>query len=1123
MLYLILSHCRRVYFDSIEDDSITHLYTWVTIDYATSQKREKGERKMKTMLALVMISLFVISMLPACVPKARAELISSSIKPVSAWIFTSSQSVLDNGLSKFKENIDLFEAVYPFAYEFDGTPTLAEMYPYQESSKLQESVEDVKVIPTLRDDYPNIPNAIHPGSYLAQSTFRDAYVAAILSKVESMNYYGVDIDFETLSSADSPAFSSFMQTLSAGLHDKGKILTMAVSGDWIWTDRLDFSLLGAVCDKVEIMMYNGEPPSTDLVKVYLDKAISIIPKERIVFATRFNPDGYMPASLLAEQLDVVLAKGIRNEICIWGLWDVWNDSPSLWNVIREKLAMNRGWVEEGVTRNVVPKGCALLDLEEGTEASVIKSTVQGLRFTTTQGYDWLYCDIRTGGYNARSLTDPNVNFGVYVVNGYFAAWLGIYAGQGRIDFVLGPASYFSVLTSTYSGLCLEAYDSNGNMIATSGWAQGNLYTYTFTRLTVAAEGIAYVIVHDTGNYWEIDDIVTDAPSWGSRISSENIKKIPQRFELNLIEGSWTIPNSMIEIDIYDITMRVAGLLTELTPQAADNLVANFAVVLKDRNNDGKVSPDEILQNILEQIPEEIAKEYFKFIVEQIYSMNLEPPSPDYGQNLLTQISNFGATVASAVETYGPTVLAIIAIPVAISTGFTTYGIGGYQAITGIYVPTNALLGTTGDITTTMYSHGDLVIVDSEGQVLCKEFSQIPGGTYIEVDLNRDGSPDDVAVLPATTRNYIINIVPDADASSEETFTLTMANLGIYFDLVKDLHFSNIPEHGYGLQASMPPTDSIPPTTTLTIGNPQYTDDSGKKYITSATPLTLTAEDNVGGTGVASTHYRIYNTTSYDTGLITSMPPIEFHLTGIDDGEYSIDFYSVDNVGNVESTITQKVILDNTAPSLAIETPSQCAALEDGVNFTISATDLSAVSSVMVSIRSAQGNVLSSQFELMPATLKQDKKWHLYFDTRQLPDGFYSFIANGTDVLGNSGTRTVKFSIRNWAAIQLLPSTPSSKAGRTMPIKFSIRVKASVDPAQPFIYNEELTIKVYKIASPSNLLLQTSTFGSGSTNYRIDTGTLYITNFKTQSTPATYLINIYRKGVLIGSFQFSTVK
>ena len=971
------------------------------------KERKKEKEKMRTTIASIMVVLLVISALPAFVPKAKAELISSNIKPVSAWIFTSSQSVLDDGLSKFKENIDLFEAVYPFAYQFDGTPTLAEMYSCQESSKLLESVRDVKVIPTLRDDYPDIAHAINPGPYLAQSTFRDSYIAAILSKVESMGYDGIDVDFETLTEADSSAFSSFMQTLSARLHEQGKILTMAVSGWWIYTDRLDFSLLGAVCDKVEIMFYNDEPPSTDYVKVVLDKAISIIPRERIVYATRWNPDGYMSAGLLAEQLDLVLTQGIRNEICIWGLWNVWNDGPSLWAVVREKLAMNRGWVEEGVTRNIVPKGSALLDLEEGTEGAVIRSTVQGLRFTTTQGYDWLYCDIRTGRYNARSLTDPKVNFGDYVVNGYFAAWLGIYAGQGRIDFVLGPASYFSVLTSTYSGLCLEAYDSNGNLIATSGWAQGNLYTYTFTRLTVAAEGIAYIIVHDTGNYWEIDDIVTNAPSWGSQISSENIKKIPQRFQINLIGGSWTTPDSMIEIDIYDITMRVAGLLTELTPQAADNLIANFAVVLKDRNHDGKVSPDEILQNILEQIPEEIAKEYFKFIVEQIYSMNLEPPSPDYGQNLLTQISNFGATVANAVETYGPTVLAVVAIPVAISTGFTTYGIGGYQAITGIYVPTNALLGTTGEITTTMYSHGDLVIIDSEGQVLCKEFSQIPGGTYIEVDLNGDGSPDDVAVLPATIRDYTINIVPDADANPEETFTLTMANLGIYFDLVKDLRFSDVPEHGYGLQASMPPTDSVPPTTTLTTGNPKYTDPSGNVYVASSTPLTLSAEDNVGGTGVASTNYRVYNNSGYDTGLQASIPPIEFHLTGIDDGEYSIDFYSVDHIGNIEATITKKVILDNTPPTTipTIGDPKYVSGgtyVTPDTPFTLTAADTgSGVKLISYRINSTS----------------YDSGWLTYtkpFNLTSLPDGSYTIAFNSTDNVGNvEATNLLTVALFSW--------------------------------------------------------------------------------------------------------------
>jgi len=321
----------------------------------------------------------------------------------------------------------------------------------------------------------------------------------------------------------------------------------------------------------------------------------------------------------------------------------------------------------------------------------------------------------------------------------------------------------------------------------------------------------------------------------------------------------------------------------------------------------------------------------------------------------------------------------------------------------------------------------------------------------------------------------------------------------------------------------PLPDGIPPITTLTIGNPKYIDPSGNVYVTSITPFTLSAEDNPGGTGVALTKYKIYNST-YDSGWTVSTPPIEFHLSNLADGTYFINYTSTDNAGNIEPTNSNKTILDNTAPLLTVETPAESDALQDGVTFKLSAWDLSAVASVTFSIQCPQGNVISPEFQSMPATLGADGKWSLYFDTRQLPDGFYLFVANGTDVLGNWGVTTVPFSIRNWAAIELLPASETNKAGRTMPVKFSIRVKASVDPAQPFIYNEELTIKIYKKASPTNILLQTSTFGTTSTDYRISsTSELYITNFKTLSTPATYVVEIYRKGVLIGTFEFKTVK
>ena len=355
----------------------------------------------------------------------------------------------------------------------------------------------------------------------------------------------------------------------------------------------------------------------------------------------------------------------------------------------------------------------------------------------------------------------------------------------------------------------------------------------------------------------------------------------------------------------------------------------------------------------------------------------------------------------------------------------------------------------------------------------------------------------------------------------------MVSPGIYMVRVEkegyEMNFAivTVPPPATDLNIPLTPIDITPPTTQIVKGQPHYVDPSGNTYVTSATSFTLTADDGPDGSGVAATYFRYYNVANPPPDWTDYSAP--FNLTGLADGKYSIDFYSIDNVGNAEIPKTQEVTLDNTPPLLIIETPLQNAALQDGVTFTVSAWDLSAVASVQFSIQCAQGNVISAEFQQMSATLGLDGKWHLYFDTRRLPDGLYLFVANGTDVLGNWGTKTAPFSIRNWATIQLLPSTPSSKAGRTMPIKFSIRVKASVDPAQPFIYNEELTIKIYKIASPSNILLQTSTFGSGSTNYRIDTGTLYITNFKTQSTPATYLVNIYRKGMLIGSFEFKTVK
>ena len=115
-------------------------------------------------------------------------------------------------------------------------------------------------------------------------------------------------------------------------------------------------------------------------------------------------------------------------------------------------------------------------------------------------------------------------------------------------------------------------------------------------------------------------------------------------------------------------------------------------------------------------------------------------------------------------------------------------------------------------------------------------------------------------------------------------------------------------------------------------------------------------------------------------------------------------------------------------------------------------------------------------------------------------------------------------VPTWEVTELLPSSANNKAGRIMPVKFSLTVAESTDPEQTFVYNEDLEIVIYAKDNPGDIL-QTSTFGDTATDYRINTKKeLYITNFETLETAATYVVEVYRYkagGMKIGYFEFST--
>lgn len=289
-------------------------------------------------------------------------------------------------------------------------------------------------------------------------------------------------------------------------------------------------------------------------------------------------------------------------------------------------------------------------------------------------------------------------------------------------------------------------------------------------------------------------------------------------------------------------------------------------------------------------------------------------------------------------------------------------------------------------------------------------------------------------------------------------------------------------------------------------------------------------------GLPGTYISITTTATYSGSIIICIPYDDSELSVKE--EYALNLIHwnsttekweditlfVDTVndiicGEVESLSIFTIILDIAPPSISILSPGEDDALQDGITFKINVTDSSEIDWVNISIRELGGD----EVFVGAATHVIDDEWQLSFDTTILPDGYYQIIVEASDIIGNTASAPpLNISIRNWAVLELLPATEENNPGRTVPVKFSLRVAEVVDPNTPFVRNEEITILIYTLDNP-NVILHSATYGDTSEDYRIDSvGELYITNYKTLKKPKTYLVEVWRKGMLIGNFTFNTV-
>ncbi len=224
------------------------------------------------------------------------------------------------------------------------------------------------------------------------------------------------------------------------------------------------------------------------------------------------------------------------------------------------------------------------------------------------------------------------------------------------------------------------------------------------------------------------------------------------------------------------------------------------------------------------------------------------------------------------------------------------------------------------------------------------------------------------------------------------------------------------------------------------------------FYSNPTTVTLSATDNVGGSGVASIEYLL------DGGSWTTYSG-PFPVSG--NGSHTVQFHATDNAGNVEPVRTKSFTIDGAGPNISISSPTSGGTYMLGASVTpdYSCTDIAS------GVASCTG----------PATV----------DTSTI--GPKTYTVNAADNAGNTSSLTASYNVVwpfSW-------SSPPSKgdAGKDLAIKFKLGGNRGLD----VLAAGSPTSGQVNCSSGAAIGSQSATTGSLSYS-----GGTYTYNWKTQS-------------------------
>lgn len=165
------------------------------------------------------------------------------------------------GADTILANSDVIDIVHPFWYTPDTTGALLDRSGANAKAHVEQwRAAGLLVVPSIF--------AGHWGFLAAE--LRPAHVAEIVQLVEENDYDGVDIDYEMFPLETRELFSTFVEELSAALHERGRLLAVTVHAKTVDLSPFpsaaaqDWPRLAAAADIFNLMTYDytnrNEPP-----------------------------------------------------------------------------------------------------------------------------------------------------------------------------------------------------------------------------------------------------------------------------------------------------------------------------------------------------------------------------------------------------------------------------------------------------------------------------------------------------------------------------------------------------------------------------------------------------------------------------------------------------------------------------------------------------------------------------------------------------------------------------------------------------------------------------------------------------------------------------------------------